>query len=330
MESLELSDIRLLGQGSYPQYELAVEYLFLEKLSKRCLKVSMSNQLPISNPAVVQAATDFVIIGVNSVDVTTGIASWATDPQANRGWIFLPTGGNGVDLRSSEHSTIVERPKLEVVFNFTATPSPDAPTAIDEGPYSVTEDTSLTVGAPGVLGNDSDPDGDPITRVLGTPPANGSLILNTDGSFTYTPDPEFSGNDSFGYRANDGSNSSNDATVTINVTPINDAPIAVDDSVSTLKDAPISINVLFNDFDVDGDLLTVASTTPTNLGGTIVIEVDNTLSYTPPVGYIGADGFSYSIDDGNGGTASALVAVTVTDSIVSMTASFQEGVDGYS
>ena len=89
----------------------------------------------------------------------------------------------------------------------------DAPTAADDA-YSTAEDTALTVAAPGVLGNDSDPDGDPLSAVLGSGPSHGTLTLNANGSFTYTPAANFNGSDSFTYRASDGTLTSNLATVT--------------------------------------------------------------------------------------------------------------------
>ena len=124
------------------------------------------------------------------------------------------------------------------------------------------EDTPLTVAAPGVLGNDTDVDGDALTAVLVSGPANGTLTLNADGSFTYTPDANFNGTDSFTYKASDGTADSNVATVTITVTPVNDAPVAGDDSYSTDEDTPLTVaapGVLANDTDVDGDPLTAVA-----------------------------------------------------------------------
>jgi VCBS repeat-containing protein len=101
----------------------------------------------------------------------------------------------------------------------------DAPIAVDDA-YTTDEDTSLNVPAPGVLANDSDPDGDALNAVLGTGPANGTLVLNANGSFSYTPSLNFNGVDSFTYLANDGQVDSNLATVTITVNAVNDAPVA--------------------------------------------------------------------------------------------------------
>ena len=95
------------------------------------------------------------------------------------------------------------------------------PVAVDDS-YNTDQDTVLNVAAPGVLGDDSDDDGDAITAVQASSAANGLAILNADGSFSYEPDPGFTGIDSFTYRANDGSADSNLATVTIDVA----APVA--------------------------------------------------------------------------------------------------------
>lgn len=90
--------------------------------------------------------------------------------------------------------------------------------------YPVNEDTPLTVPAPGVLGNDSDPDGNPITAVKVGDPAHGTVVLNANGSFTYTPTANYSGSDAFSYEANDGTLNSAPATVTITVNFVNDPP----------------------------------------------------------------------------------------------------------
>ena len=90
--------------------------------------------------------------------------------------------------------------------------------------YSTTEDTALTVSAPGVLGNDSDPDDNTLSAVLASGPSHGTLTLNADGSFTYTPTTDYDGTDSFKYRATDGSLTSDSAEVTLTVTASNDSP----------------------------------------------------------------------------------------------------------
>jgi VCBS repeat-containing protein len=99
------------------------------------------------------------------------------------------------------------------------------PVAVDDA-YTTDEDTPLTVDAPGVLANDSDEDGNPITAVLVEGTQNGTLTFNADGSFSYTPDPDWNGVDTFTYLANDGELDSNEAEVAIEVAAINDLPVA--------------------------------------------------------------------------------------------------------
>jgi VCBS repeat-containing protein len=107
-------------------------------------------------------------------------------------------------------------PLVEVPLTLTVEEGNIAPVAVPDT-YTTDQDTVLNVAAPGVLGNDSDADSDPLTAVLDLTTSNGTLNLNADGSFTYTPDPGFSGADGFTYHANDGTADSNIVTVTINV-----------------------------------------------------------------------------------------------------------------
>ena len=99
-------------------------------------------------------------------------------------------------------------------LRITVSPVNDAPIAQDDA-YSTAEDTALTVGAPGVLGNDSDADGNPLTAILLTQPTHGTVTLSPNGQFVYVPATNFSGSDSFTYKANDGSLDSGSATVRI-------------------------------------------------------------------------------------------------------------------
>ena len=117
----------------------------------------------------------------------------------------------------------------------------DAPSATNDS-YSTNEDTPLVIAAPGVLSNDTDVESSPLTAVSFSTPPQGSLVPNGNGSFTYTPNLNFNGTDTFTYFANDGSlDSLNPATVTITVNPVNDRPVANDDSYSTNEDTPLVI-----------------------------------------------------------------------------------------
>ena len=164
-----------------------------------------------------------------------------------------------------------------------------------------------------VLANDSDPDGDTlrVDSVSGGP-SHGTVAVNLQtGAATYTPNPGYAGPDSFTYTVTDGKGGTDTAVVAISV--VNRAPVAANDAVSTPEGTPVSFNVLANDSDPDGDPLRVtASTSPAH--GTASVQPTGQALYTPAPGYTGPDAFSYSITDGNGGTASATVTITVRPS----------------
>ncbi len=132
-------------------------------------------------------------------------------------------------------------------------PGNTPPTAVDDT-YTVEEDNTLTIVAPGVLSNDTDADGDPLTAVLVDDVASGRLTLDGDGGFTYAPDANFAGDDTFTYVANDGADDSNAATVTITVGPINDPPVAdANGPYSALAGETITFDGS-GSFDLDGTI----------------------------------------------------------------------------
>jgi VCBS repeat-containing protein len=192
-------------------------------------------------------------------------------------------------------------------------PVNDAPTAADDA-YSTGEDTALTVDAPGVLANDSDPDGDHLHTVVGSAPGHGTLTLNPDGSFTYTPAADYNGTDAFTYRAGDGDLTSGLATVTLSVSAANDGPTAADDAYTTAEDTALTVaapGVLANDTDPDGDTLSaVAGLGPSH--GTLSRNADGSFTYTPAADYNGSDSFTYRASDGTATSNLATVTITVT------------------
>ncbi|MFO0941496.1 MAG: tandem-95 repeat protein [Pirellulales bacterium] len=189
----------------------------------------------------------------------------------------------------------------------------DAPTAVDDS-YSLNEDTVLTIAAPGILANDSDIDSTSITAALVTGPTNGKLVLNPDGSFSYTPNLNFNGTDSFKYLANDGSANSSVAVVTIQVKPVNDAPTAGNDGYSTKAGTALPIaapGVLANDSDVDGDAIqAVLATGPSN--GTLTLNANGSFNYVPNSGFSGTDSFTYQAKDAVSSSANATVTIIVS------------------
>jgi Ca2+-binding RTX toxin-like protein len=189
-----------------------------------------------------------------------------------------------------------------------------APQATDDAART-DEDEGVIID---VLSNDTDLEGDTLSVASVTQPPNGAVVINADGTLTYTPDADFSGEDRFTYTITDGNGGSDTATVTIDVAPLNDAPDAVDDAAQTNNLTPVVIPVLANDTDPDGDTLTVTAASADV--GTVVINDDGTLTYTPEPGFGGQATLTYDISDGNGGTDTATVTVGVLDGIVEGTA----------
>jgi VCBS repeat-containing protein len=196
------------------------------------------------------------------------------------------------------------------------------PTAVNDT-YTTDEDTVLVVPVDGVLGNDIDPDPDILTVIDNqSPTALGlNVTVNANGSFTYNitglaifqelASGEFL-IDTFNYTITDGVATST-ATVTINITGVNDDPTAQNDTATVGEDSGANaIDVLANDDDIDAsDNLTVVSVTqPAN--GTVVITGGGTgLTYEPDANFYGTNTFTSTISDGNGGTDTATVNVTV-------------------
>ncbi len=166
----------------------------------------------------------------------------------------------------------------------------------DTGTYP--EDTSLGIN---VLLNDTDPNGNPLTITGFTPATNGTAACGT-ATCTYTPNANFNGSDSFTYTVSDGFVSSV-GTVTITVTPVNDPPTAGADAATTTANAPVLINVLSNDSDIDGGPLSVLSSTNGSIG-TVSCTPAGSCTYTP-AGSAGTDSFTYTVSDGPVGRRSA-------------------------
>lgn len=186
----------------------------------------------------------------------------------------------------------------------TVTVNNTAPTADNDGVYSTSEDTALNVPAgSGVLVGDSDANGDSITAIKLTNPSKGSVTLNTNGSFTYTPSLNQTGADSFTYRAYDGTDYSAAATVTLSITAVNDAPTAANDSYSTDEGVAVVRNaatgVRANDSDPETATASLTVTLVANpSNGTLTLGSDGSFTYTPNAYYNGFDSFTYRVSDG--------------------------------
>jgi uncharacterized repeat protein (TIGR01451 family) len=184
------------------------------------------------------------------------------------------------------------------------TPVNDLPVAIDDA-ASTPEDVPVTIS---VLTNDFDVDGDTLTITNATS-TNGTVsIVGTN--LLYTPSTNFHGTNVMAYVITDGNGGSATGLVTVVVTAVNDPPVANNDTTNTPQNVSVTINPRVNDSDPDGDALTIISVSPTN--GTASIVGGTNVLFTPTIGFAGTATIGYTISDGNGGTASALITITVT------------------
>ncbi|HWV65643.1 Ig-like domain-containing protein, partial [Chitinophaga sp.] len=192
---------------------------------------------------------------------------------------------------------------------FTIAAANDAPVAVPDS-ISVTEDTPATGN---VLTNDTDPEGNALTASLVTASVNGTVVLNADGSFTYTPNANYSGPDSLIYKVCDNGTPSqcDTAAVLFNIAAVNDSPVAVNDSLTTQQGVPLNGNVLLNDTDTENGALT-ASVVATTANGTLTLRADGTFSYTSAAGFTGMDMATYKVCDPGGACDTALLVITVT------------------
>ena len=229
-----------------------------------------------------------------SIDPVTGVISGTIDKNASQ-----PNGGvYSVSVTASDGKG------GSVTSTFTYSVTNPGPTAVNDV-ASTNEDTPVVI-AP--LANDSDPDADPLT-VTTASAANGTVVINANGTITYTPNVNFNGTDTITYTISDGNGGTSQATVTVTVAPVNDPPVAKPDTATTAEDTPVSVAVLANDTDLDGDPLAVTAATAPN--GTVVINPDGTITYTPNADFNGTDTITYTISDGKGGTSTSTVTIVV-------------------
>ena len=179
--------------------------------------------------------------------------------------------------------------------------------------YNLNEGATINVAAPGVLANDTDSDGDSLSAVIVSQPTNGSLTLNVDGSFTYQHNGGETTTDSFEYRASDGNGGTATATVSINIAPQNDSPVAHGDSYAVNEGAVVTVDtpgVLANDTDEEAESLT-ASIVQQPQFGTLTLNANGSFSYEHDGSETTSDSFVYQVSDGNGGMDTATVGISI-------------------
>ncbi|MBI9064686.1 MAG: tandem-95 repeat protein, partial [Marinilabiliaceae bacterium] len=240
----------------------------------------------------------------NTVTITAPTRpTWLTLTDNNDGTATLTgtplnanTGDNLVTLRVSDGTAQNEQSFTIVVVDVN-----DAPTATPDT-YSTNEDTQLIIEAPGVLANDNDVDNTTLQAYFQNLPANGSLNLNIDGSFIYTPADDFYGTDAFTYLTSDGSLNSEPVTVTIQIILQNDLPVNTGETYNLTEDSELIVSapgLLENDSDIDSPNLNAQLVTDVS-NGSLSFSENGSFTYQPNAHFQGADSFTYTVSDGVG------------------------------
>jgi len=195
--------------------------------------------------------------------------------------------------------------------NLTVTGVNDPPVAANDA-ATTPEDTPVTLSPATLLANDTDIDGNPLVITSVQAAVNGTVAI-VGGNVVFTPAANYNGPASFTYTVSDGQGGTSTATVNLTVTPVNDPPVAVNDSATTAEDTPVTLTpatLLGNDTDADGNPLVITSVQAA-VNGTVAIVAGNVV-FTPTANYNGPASFTYTVSDGQGGTSTATVNLTVT------------------
>ncbi|KGR35589.1 RTX toxin [Vibrio campbellii] len=294
---------------------LSLNELYLNTLRGNETSPAVEPAAPVAGDDIVQTDEDSAIIidvlaNDEDADSENLFIESATVPE-EQGTVEIEDGKliftPAEDFNGDADITyVVSDGELEDEASVTVTVNPlnDAPVANDDS-AATDEDTPVTID---VLPNDTDVDGDTLTIVNASVPADQGTVEIVDGKLVFTPAENFNGEANISYTVSDGE-LEDSAEVSVTVNPLNDAPVANDDSAATDEDTPVTINVLPNDTDVDGDTLTIVNASVPADQGTVEI-VDGKLVFTPADNFNGEATISYTVSDG-ALEDSAEVSVTV-------------------
>ncbi|MDD9912760.1 MAG: Ig-like domain-containing protein [Alphaproteobacteria bacterium] len=284
------------------------------------LEPAFASALAPSNPD----AIDDVRSTLRDTPITIDVLTNDIDPEGDPLSITSATSPTNGTITINTGGTITYTPSTGFsgtdTFTYTITDGTNFDTATvtvnvtNTAPDAVNDSTTTAYNTPviiTVLTNDTDPEGDPLSITGTTSPSNGTIVVNAGSTITYTPNTGFSGTDTFTYTITDGHGGTDTATVTVVVD--NAPPAANNDTATTHCGTAVTVDVLANDTDPNGDTLTVTGIASAPTNGTAIVNASGTITYTPTGTFTGTDTFTYTITDGNGGTDTATVTVTVTN-----------------
>ncbi|MBD2043379.1 cadherin-like domain-containing protein [Microcoleus sp. FACHB-672] len=230
----------------------------------------------------------------------------------NGTWSFTPTANYNGSVNLTYNVSDGNGGNTEATQSFTLAAVNDTPIASNDS-ITTAEDVPLVISAASLLGNDADVDlGDSLSISAATQPSKGGLVNNSDGTYTYTPNANYNGTDSFTYTLSDHAGATSTATINLTVNAVNDNPDAVSDIVTARQSTPKTIlaaDLLANDTDIEGDTLSLTNVSNAQ-NGTVALDSSGNVVFTASANASSAS-FEYLLSDGNGGGDSAIVTLLV-------------------
>jgi len=289
-----------IADASASEYDGSISFnVTLSEASTNLVKVDY-----VTSDGSAQAPADYTSAS-GTIELQPGQTSATVSVTINNDSLDENSEGIAVTLSNPVNATITDDTAAGTIED-----DDSSPVTVDDLYVSVLHDTTLQGAS--VLGNDYDDDGDPLTAVLESDVSNGTVNLSPDGTYTYTPEVGYVGSDSFSYKAFDGTNYSNVATVSIDVT--NSDPQAYDDFYYVPHGQSVAGDVLAGDYDADtvdmGRLTAELVSGPTH--GQLLSFDNGTFTYLAPAIFVGEDTFTYKLSDG-AAEDTATVTITVTN-----------------
>ncbi|WP_029374373.1 MULTISPECIES: Ig-like domain-containing protein, partial [unclassified Psychrobacter] len=278
------------------------------------ITIAAVNDAPVSEDSVIAATEDTVAEGqlATATDVDGDTLTYALDEETTNGSVIVNADGSysytpNANFHGEDSFTYTVTDGTETITKtatITVASVNDLPVSTDTA-IEATEDTV----AEGQLEAATDADGDDLTYALKDNAANGTVTVNADGSYSYTPNADFNGEDSFTYTIDDGQGGVITQTATITIAAVNDAPVSEDSVIAATEDT-VAEGQLATATDVDGDTLTYALDEETT-NGSVIVNADGSYTYTPNADFNGEDSFTYTINDGQGGVITQTATITV-------------------